>query len=426
MSKRASSPGASTPVPAMAAPEGIGATNRSRARSAVLVGCLLAVALLVAACAPARVVESWRVLADIQAGWAPSALKAATPQPSRTAITFAGNGRARAADLYRPGAEETAAAGIVLVPGLTPRGRDDPRIVAFANTLARARFRVLVPDLEGLRALQVSACDAQPIADALAHLAAGDGAGQPLGLAAVSFAVGPAVLALLTPRAGAATDFVITIGGYYDLADLIRYVTTGFYTEPGEDARRFRPPKRYGRWVFLLSNAARIEDTADREALRAIALRRLDDADAAVGDLEGTLGPEGRAVYALITNTDPERTTALLAALPPAIRAEMDALDLAGRDLSGLGARFVLIHDANDRIIPAGHTLRLAAALPAGAASVFLIDSLDHAEPRPPGLWDALRLLRAVYTVLALRDAAPVHPDAAAAPPSPSPSPSGS
>src|SRR3970282_281862 len=47
-----------------------------------------------------------------------------------------------------------------------PAAKDDPRLVAFATTLARARFLVLVPDVAGLRQLRVRAADAREIADA--------------------------------------------------------------------------------------------------------------------------------------------------------------------------------------------------------------------------------------------------------------------
>jgi hypothetical protein len=393
---------------ALPAADGVRSARVLRVRVLTLVAALLGLAAALGGCSPARLAESWRVLGDIEAGNRPSTLKAIAPDPERRAIRFAIGGRAHAADLYLPG--EPAAAGIVLVPGLTPKGRNDARIVEFANTLARARFRVLVPDLVRMRALQVSADDAEPIADAIAYLGASDDADRPLGVAAVSFAVGPAVLALLEPQAAdapRAVRFVVTIGGYYDLVELVRYITTGYYREHGEATWRFRPPKQYGKWVFVLSNAARLADPRDRETLIAIAERRLDDPDADTRDLEQALGPEGRSVHALISNTDPARTPALLAALPTALGDEMAALDLARHDLSGVHARFVMIHDAADRIIPAAHSEALAAALPAGAASVYLIDSLDHAEPRSPGLFDGIRLLSAVYTVLSLRDTGP-------------------
>ena len=139
---------------------------------------LTAVALL-AACSPNRTLEAVRVLQDIQAGDRPSALKQATPAPKRASILFAVDGRERLADLYTPA--DGGRAGVVLVPGLTPHGRDDRRIVEFAYTLARANFEVIVPDLPAMRSLRVTARDAEPIADA-AHFLDERGADDPWAL----------------------------------------------------------------------------------------------------------------------------------------------------------------------------------------------------------------------------------------------------
>lgn len=357
--------------------------------------------LAAAACSPARLQESVRVLADIEAGHGPSGLKVATPAPQRTALTFTVAERTWQADLYQPGTP--ARGGVVLVPGLTPKGRDDARLVAFATTLARARFAVLVPELERMRALTVTADDARPIADAIVHLATVRG-GKPVGIAAVSFGVGPAVLALQEPETQGLVRFALTIGGYYDLADLVTFVTTGAYRDATGTGWRHRPPKHYGKWIFVLSNAPRVVDINDRVLLTEMASRRLEDAAAPIDDLAAGLGAEGRTVYRLLTNTEPEQVPALLAELPPTMIGEIDRLDLKRRDLSRLPVDFVIVHDRDDRIIPETHALALAAALPPGRARVSLIDSLDHAQTGPTDLLDGLKLLEAVYTVLGLRD----------------------
>ena len=359
------------------------------------------VGLAAAACSPGRLQESIRVLADIEAGHGPSRLKAITPAPQRTEITYVARGRTWLADLYQPGAP--AQGGIVLVPGLTPKGRDDARLVAFATTLARARFTVLVPELERMRALTVTADDAQPIADAIVHLAA-FGAGKPVGIAAVSFGVGPAVLALQDPGTEGRVRFALTIGGYYDLADLITFVTTGAYRDAAGTGWHRRQPKPYGKWIFVLSNAPRVADINDRVLLTEMARRRLEDAAAPVDDLAAGLGTEGQAVYRLLTNTDPERVPALLVELPPAMTVEIDRLDLGQRNLGRLNVDFVIVHDRDDRIVPETHALALAAALPPGRAHVSLIDSLDHAQTGPTDLLDGLKLVEAVYAVLGMRE----------------------
>ena len=135
------------------------------AKLAAVLG-LLAMAL--AACSPPRALEAARVLGDVAAGSGPSALKDSVPPPTRTSLSDP-DGRQPLGDLYWPG--EDAAAVLVLVPGAAQRGKDDPRLTAFANTLARARFAVLVPEIGNLRTQRLSAEDARPIGAAIRYLA---------------------------------------------------------------------------------------------------------------------------------------------------------------------------------------------------------------------------------------------------------------
>ena len=372
------------------------AVLRSGVRGLALAGVVAA-----AACSPARFLEASRVLADIDAGLGPSTLKETTPAPSRNPVTFRVGGRPRAGDLYLPGVP--AEAGLVLVPGITREGKDDPRLIAFASTLARARFEVLVPDLPNLSALKVSADDAGAIADAVRFFDDRP-TGARLGVAAISYAVGPAVAALFEDGADKRVDFVLAIGGYYDIEATITFFTTGHYRPHSSRAWRHRPPNDYGKWVFVRSNADRLESAADRTTLRAMAERKLDDLQADVSDLAAGLGAEGRSVYALLLNGDPERVPALIAGLPPGVAAEIARLDLRRLPLERLDVQFVLVHGRDDPIIPETESVALAAAVAAGRARLYLVDSLDHVDPKPAGLMDRLILLRAIAALLEIRD----------------------
>lgn len=354
-----------------------------------------------AACSPGRTIESIRIVDDIRAGGGPSLLKDVRPAPRRQPIVYEIDGVVQEGDLYQPG--DAVKARMVLVPGVTPAGRDDPRLVDFALTLARARFEVLVPDLRNMRALRVTAEDAVPIADAVRFLDRDDD-GKPLGITAVSFAAGPAVISLFDADAGERVDFVVTIGGYYDIEALITFITTGYVREQPDGPWRYLADSRLGRWVFVYSNASRLDSEDDRVTLETMAERKLKDKDADIADLIARLGPEGQAVYALLANRDPERVPALLAALPPSVRRETEALDLRRWRLEDLRPRFVMIHDRDDRVVPAGQSAAMAQALPPGRAEVFLVGSLQHADPRSPSLGDAITMLRAVYAVLAVRN----------------------
>jgi hypothetical protein len=360
--------------------------------------------LELAACSPPRALEAMRVLGDVAAGDQPSTLKARTPEPRRWALIESGR---VLGDLYWPG--ERAAAALVLVPGAARQGKDDPRLVAFAYTVARARFAVLVPEIANLRTQRLSPEDARPITAGIRYLA---GCFEPtqapaIGLAAISYAAGPALLAALAPTTADRIGFVFVVGGYYDVEAVLTFFTTGYFRDGPDGRWRQREPNAYGKWLFVRANAARLAGPEDRAALDEISARKLDDLDAGIADLRARLGPEGRAVMVLLDNRDPERVPALIAALPAPIRADLRTLDLERRDLSGLPFDLILVHGRDDPIIPSTESEALAAAAPADKVSLYLVDHLTHVELNPAGLLDGFELWRAIYRVLAERDSLP-------------------
>jgi hypothetical protein len=372
-------------------------------RKLIILLLLAATLLLFGAGTAARWYEAALVLADIAAGTGRSRLKEVTGLPARTQVGFTVSGRAYSGDLYRPA--EGVLAGLLLLPGAAEGGKDDPRLVAFANSLARARFSVLVPDLTGLRTLKVGSRDIGETADAFDWLVsqpelAPGGTG---GICAFSYASGPAVLAALDPRIRDRLRFLFTVGGYHDLRGVLTFFTTGYYRENGQ--WKFREPNRYGKWVFVLSNTGRLSDPADRALFEAIARRKMDDLGADVADLTAGLGPEGKRFLAFIDNSDPAMVATLLDRLPAPIRKEIDALTLAGRDLHLLKARMIIVHGYDDDIIPFTESIALARALPEGKRRLFLVRGLMHVELRP-GAMDAFRLWRGVSALLGERKGA--------------------
>ena len=362
-------------------------------------------ALALAACSPARTIEAARILQDIAAGAQPSRLKEITARPRRHTVEYRVGERAYSGDLYRPA--DGALSRLVLVPGITPQGKDDAKLVAFATTLARARFAVLVPDLRGLRALKVRARDADDIADAIRHLAVRDDVGGDarVGVAAVSYAVGPAIMAALSRDNRDRVKFVVAIGGYHDVEAVITFFTTGKFRETPDARWRQMVPNAYGKWIFALSNADLLPDPRDREVLSAIARRKMADLDADVGELTGALGAAGQTVYDVLVNRDPARVGSLVQQLPDNVRAEIAALDLKHRALTKLSGRLIIIHGRDDDIIPFSESVALSAA--GARTDLFVIDTMAHSDFDDLGIGDGIRLWRAVYVLLSARDEIP-------------------
>lgn len=346
--------------------------------------------------------DSALLLGDVQAGADASRLKERTEAPERDVIDYARRGRPHVADVYQPQGRPSRGT-LVLIHGFTPYGRRDPRLMAFARSMARSGFTVVVPDVVGPMTGSVSLDDSRAIRDTLAYVADGAGgyARGPIGVMAYSFAVGPAVIAANHPSVARHLDFLVGVGGYYDLPDAITYMTTG--VDPGGPADTLSAPRRRARWVFLQSQLPRLSHDEDRALLRRIAERRLGQNGTAVGDLVAELSPAGHAVYALVSNHDPGRVDTLIAALPERVRAQIRGLDLARRDLDRLTADVVLIHGRDDDVIPISHSERLREALGPDQARLYRASGLKHVDVAP-GIVDSFALWQAAIHIFELAE----------------------
>lgn len=357
--------------------------------------------------------EALLVLADINAASTPSHLKDITPPPTRTPVSYSIAGRAHHGDLYLP-SDDAPAAGIVLVPGVVPEGKNDPRLINLAFTLARARFSVLVPEMPGFRGMRVRPSDAREVADAISHLVHHrDLAPQGrVGVIAFSYAVGLAVLAGLEEDVRDKIRFIVGVGGYHDLVRVITFFSTGYFQERGQ--WQHMQPNPYGKWVFVNSSEDYLNSPQDRAVLTEMVRIKLRDMRVDISHLAPQLGPEGRAIYDLLANTDPARVTSLIATLPAPIRADITGLTLTDKDLTRLRAHLWLIADRNDNIIPYTESIALAHAVPETQASLALVGSLIHVEPKGwryfswefwrrdlPDFW---HMYRVVYSLLGEQD----------------------
>ena len=131
----------------------------------------------------------------------------------------------------------------------------------------------------------------------------------------------------------------------------------------------------------------------DRALLQTLADQARSGADPGAVPLEA-LQPDARALYALLSNQDPERVAALIDQLSPRIRAELYGIDPASQDLSQLHAHAILVHGRGDTMIPYTESVALAAALPAEQVQLFLIDGFAHVDVQPQRHQPRLRRYR--------------------------------
>jgi pimeloyl-ACP methyl ester carboxylesterase len=262
---------------------------------------------------------------------------------------------------------------------------------------------VLVPDLEGFRSLRVGSGDIRDTADAFTWLVAQEelAPGGKAGIFSFSYATGPAILAALEPRLTGRVRFMMAVGGYHNLKDVLTFFTTGYYRHG--DRLLHMEPNSYGKWVFVSSNLHRLSEPVDRELFRQAAQRKFADLNAPVHDLAAQLTPEGNRFYRFIENRDPAQSLLLMDQLPEAIRREIAALNLAQHDLTRLKARMILVHGYDDDIIPYTESIALSRNLPPGQARLYLVNGLQHVDLKPR-LIDKFRLWRAISALLRERE----------------------
>lgn len=366
---------------------------------------LLLLFLLLGGCVSAESWEAIRLLQDIDAAGGPSALKEQTPEARRITERYSIDGRANVADFYYP--NQPLGGALLLVPGFTRAGKDDRRLVEAARSLARARFLVMVPEVAGSRELRVRLQDAGTIADALRHLQRSQpaAAARGVGLVAVSYAVGLSMLGALEVEETARPDFLVSVGGYYDTNALVTYATTGYYRLPGSSRWQRGETLPRAKWIFLASNAAVLADERDRRRLQAVVERCFEGCEPDTAALARDLGPEGRALLNLVTNTDRTRVSTLLVALPESVRQQMARLSLSRRNLSPLTGRLILVHGRHDPLVPYSESVALADTVP--GSELFLIDGFSHAAPDAVSWSGKLQLISVIQAVLARRAPAP-------------------
>ncbi|HEX9021703.1 MAG TPA: hypothetical protein VF903_10635 [Nitrospirota bacterium] len=303
--------------------------------------------------------------------------------PAKTKVTLPGE-RPLHADLYRP-KKEGRLFPLLLVHGVNPSGKDDKRIVLLAEDLARAGFLVLVPDLEGMRSLRMRISDAEDVLRSFRYLGKIEHAGPRGGMIGIGCGAGPMLLAAADSRIRDKVGVVATIDGYYEFRSVLLYEMTGSFEYGGQRGRE-RPDTSL-RWLFAYRNLDLLRSIADREKLRKVIEHRNRYEIAAADALARTLGPEGRALYHFLINTDRDRFGPLYENLSLPVREYAYQLS-PSRAIPSITASFVIVHGTDDYAVPYTESLRLAEAVGPRRVHLALLPQFMHGEPAEASVTD--------------------------------------
>lgn len=306
-----------------------------------------------------------------------------TSTPSVNGMFIPVGERAIAADLYHYQDGKKRAA-ILLTHGIIETGKDDPRLIRFAHSLARSGFVVLVPDLLGMKSLRVRLSDVDDIVASFRFLSSLNNQvdKEKMGLLGFSYGAGPTFMAAAHPSIRNQVKFITSFGGYFDAINVIRFITTGYYEY--RDEKGFLRPEPYGKWVFFVNNLDYVERESDRKILKEI-FKQEESGQAGerkeIQTLLKGLSPEGQALYELLVNKDPYRVEGLFEKTDRKFQDYLQRISLS-QVIPSIDAYMLIGHGTTDPLIPYTESLRLADAVRDGSrVHVTILKLFSHVDP---------------------------------------------
>ena len=311
------------------------------------------------------------------------------------------------ARVFRPAA--AASRSVLLVSGVHPDGIEDPRLVNLARELAATGAIVLAPEIDDLIRYRLTprvTDTIEAVAQWMSALPDVFGAGR-IGLIGVSFSGGLSIVAAGRPSVRDRIAYVLSFGGHGDLPRVLRYLCTG---EGGPV-----PPHDYAVAV-LLHQAAELAVPQEQVQHLREGIETFLEASSLVGrDSAQAARLFGAARSLQLEMDEPSRTL---------------LKHVSDRNVSALGARLVpyvnqlgqdpalsperspvpiapvyLLHGADDNVIPAVESTRLAEYLRGRTRVRQLVTSfLTHVDVAArPGLKDTWEMIDFWKAILAER-----------------------
>jgi dienelactone hydrolase len=283
--------------------------------------------------------------------------------------TFDFRGKAIPAKIYLPRGVGFAP-GIVVVHGMHELGINEPRLVSFARSLAASGFFVMTPLVPDIADYRVQAESADVIGSAT--LAFAQQLNVPkVGVLAISFSGGLALVAATDPRYAPAIAWIASIGGYYDLAHVLRFFATGEAVRPDGSMER-RQPHEYGPLIVIYDEPQDFFSPHDAPLARA-ALKQLLHGNGKESEaFTRAMSAPGQEVMQEIYHKHRE-------SMAPPILAEINkrSEQLAAASPAGhlrfVRAPVLLLHGSDDAIIPPTEMLWLKRDIP----EEQLVDALE-------------------------------------------------
>ena len=323
-----------------------------------------------------------------------------TKEPVRLEVTYPQADGIGVADIYRiPDDKERAA--VLLFLGANAAGRDDEDVVNLGNALARAGF-VAMFHWSPTMALQfnIDPSEIDNLVWAFQYLRGREFVDRDrVGIGGFCVGASFALVAAADARIRDDVSFVNAFGPYYDAQDLLLQVASRSRLYQGQ--REPWNPDSLTLRVLANELIESLADPGEREVMHRLYVERQNVPQSELGGLSGS----ALRVRRLMDGTTPEEAQVLYGELPAEFRENMRRIS-PSTYVGDRKARVMILHDRDDRLVPAAESRRLADALEQrGDFRYTEVLAFEHVRPTSGGgLWElakeGLKLYRHMYGFL--------------------------
>ena len=282
--------------------------------------------------------------------------------PMRKEITFMSSQGISEADIYFPSGDGIHPA-VVFFMGIVPPDREESRIVALAEGLARTGMVVLIPWLDTQSENRLIVTDIEVLVDAFQHLQNNERVDRKrVGMGGICTGASMAVVAAQSDRINEEVAFINSFAGYYDAFDLVKATASNSRFNDSETAE-WSPDKLTKSLVrtHLIEGAGSTDERI---------LNKIVDRGTWTRSEYASLNSGGRAVLTLLTNPSFLEAEEAIANLNDDTYRFLSAVS-PSTNMSMLKAEVLLMHDLHDRLVPAEESRRLADAVIKNGGNVY-------------------------------------------------------
>ena len=284
------------------------------------------------------------------------------------------------------------APALIVLHGVHHLGIDEPRLESFASAMASCGIRVLTPELPDIKDYHVGSNSIKVIGESAQWFAGKTGG--PVGVMALSFSGGLALIAASDPLYAGSFKFVFAVGAQDDMGRVAQYYRTGRDVRPDGTIEEL-PAHEYGPLVLEYERVEDFVPPQDVAVIRAVLRAHLYEDKAVEAEAESHLDPRQKAEAHDLMDATSLKTKALLARVEAEHTQEMEGLSPRLR-LKQIKTPVYLLHGEADNIIPSAETLWMASQLSSETLKAMLVSPvISHIdfEHSQPTLMDQWRLI---------------------------------